>query len=61
MSNLAYVGMVCALCFSAIGSGLGAICFFRARKFLKFGEAALIIKPSISNTINKAQGDRLSC
>ncbi|MDY3850937.1 MAG: V-type ATP synthase subunit K, partial [Bullifex sp.] len=24
MSNLAYVGMVCALCFSAIGSGLGA-------------------------------------
>lgn len=24
MTNLAYIGMVCALCFSALGSGLGA-------------------------------------
>ncbi len=26
MSNLAYLGMACALCLSALGSGLGAGC-----------------------------------
>lgn len=30
MNNIAYVGMVCALCLSALGSGVGAFCASQA-------------------------------